>query len=263
MDLGINGKKALVCAASQGIGKAIAQALAREGASLFICARDEHVLKNLSNQLSDLSGQASNYFACDLTNEKERSALINKVTTDWGEPEILIHNIGGPAGTSACETTIDQWHSAYERLFTTVVSLNQAFVPAMKEHRWGRIIAVTSLAVLEPVPNLVLSNAMRSATTALLKTLSNEIASFGITVNCVAPGWIATERYDERIAHMVQVSGKSKEVVVNEILTATPAARIGSAEDFGQVVAFLCSQQANYITGSTICIDGGKRRSTY
>jgi 3-oxoacyl-[acyl-carrier protein] reductase len=174
-----------------------------------------------------------------------------------------VHNTGGPKPTRAEETTDDQWSSGFHQLFESVIHLNQAFIPGMKERLWGRIVNVTSLSVLEPIPNLAVSNAMRSAATAMLKTLSDELAAFNICINCMAPGVIHTDRTEERLQAQIKQSGGTREQYLEDYVKSIPAGRLGTAEEFAAMVAFLCSQRASYITGSTICVDGGKRRATY
>lgn len=263
MDFGIKGKKALVCAASKGLGKATALALAGEGVELMLCARSKETLAEVAAEATKLSGKPAHTFGCDLTDENARRELIDHVRTQLGTVDILVHNTGGPKPTSVESTGQEDWQHGFNQLFPAVAELNAAFVPAMKERKWGRILAVTSLSVLEPIGGLAISNAMRSAVTAMLKTLADEIASFGITVNCLAPGLILTDRTQGLMDARVEKSGQSREEYMKDYLKSIPAARLGDPAEFGAVAAFLCSQQASYITGSTICVDGGKRRSTY
>ena len=150
------------------------------------------------------------------------------------------------------------WRDGFERLFASVAQINQAFLPKMRTRRWGRIVTVTSLSVVEPIANLVVSNAMRSAVTAMLKTLADEVAAAGITVNCVAPGLIHTDRTEALVESRMKLSGQSRDNYMDDYLKSIPSRRLGKPEEFAAVVAFLCSEQAGYITGSTLCVDGGK-----
>jgi 3-oxoacyl-[acyl-carrier protein] reductase len=199
MDLGIAKKKALVCGASKGIGRAIALAIAEEGAEVFLCSRGEAALKELAAEISKKYSVKAEYAACDLTDPAAQQILIKEVQSKFGNVDILIHNTGGPSPTHAQDTSIEKWQQGFDQLFKAVVALNLAFLPNMKKQRWGRIIAVTSLSVMEPIANLVVSNAIRSSVTAMLKTLSDEVAGENITVNCVAPGAIQTWRIEDLI----------------------------------------------------------------
>ncbi len=265
MDFGIKGKKALVCGASSGIGKGIALTLAEEGVDLLLCARNEDKLRAAAKDVEKVNGGSVRVKACDLTSSKSRDELIEfaRNTEDFGDLDILIHNVGGPKPTFAGETSVDAFETGFSHLFSGVAHLNLAFLPAMKEKKWGRIVAVTSLSVVEPIAGLAISNAIRSAVTSMLKTLADEVAASNITVNCVAPGAIDTERLTNLMEARLARSGQSREEYMNKYLDEIPARRMGTPEEFGAVVAFLCSKQASYVTGSTICIDGGKRRSTY
>ena len=174
-----------------------------------------------------------------------------------------MHNVGGPKPTDTAHTSADDWQAGFEQLFQSVAELNSAFLPGMKERNFGRVLCVTSLSVMEPISGLAISNSLRAAVTAMLKSLASEVAAHNITVNCVAPGAIATDRLTDLMAARMVKSGQSEEEYNRDYLASIPAGRLGTPEEFAAVVAFLSSVQAAYITGSTICVDGGKRRSTY
>lgn len=263
MDFGIKGKHALVCAASRGLGFAIAKALAEEGVDLIISARDEEKLKQAAEALRKLAKVKVDYIAGDLSVETDRKKLIEFAREKSGGLDILVHNVGGPKAQAAQSTNSADWQEAFDKLFLPIVNLNQTFLPGMKEKKWGRIITVTSLSVIEPIANLALSNGIRSAVTAMLKTLSDEVAQDGITVNCLAPGLIQTARTDELMESRRKLTGQSKEEYMTDYVASIPARRLGDADEFGAVAAFLASKQAQYVTGQTICIDGGKRRSVH
>ncbi|MCA9804232.1 MAG: SDR family oxidoreductase [Cyanobacteria bacterium HKST-UBA02] len=263
MDLGIKGKRALVCGASKGMGRAIASGLAEEGADIFICARDDEALITAREEIKRETGVNVQSWSCDLTNQRERHELIEKVKTVFEHIDILIHNTGGPAPSSAYGTAPEAWESGFNQLFQSVAQLNQAFLPSMIDRNWGRIITITSLSVLEPIKGLAVSNAMRSAVSAMLKTMADEVACHNITINCVAPGLIDTDRLASLMESRLQSSGQTRIDYERERLGSIPAGRLGSPKEFADVVTFLASERASYITGSTICVDGGKRRSTF
>jgi 3-oxoacyl-[acyl-carrier protein] reductase len=263
MDLGIDGKKALVCASSQGMGKAIAMSLATEGVEVFMCARGKDELEKAAAEVKVVSRKPVHHQQCDLMDTASRESLVRSVNATFGKGvDILIHNIGGPRYATAEQVEFQEWSKAFEQLFQTVVSLNEAFIPSMKERGWGRVVNVTSLSVYEPIPTLAMSNAIRTAVTAYLKTLSNEVAPSNVTINCVAPGLILTDRTEQSIKSKMDSAGGSREQHLKEYASAVPMGRLGTPEEFASAVTFLCSQRASYITGSTICVDGGKRKST-
>jgi 3-oxoacyl-[acyl-carrier protein] reductase len=263
MDLGITGKRALVCAASKGLGKACATALAAEGVSLFLCARDKEALRAVASEIEQTYGGPVYYQAADLSEAKAREELVLEVSRIFPAVDILIHNVGGPKSSTVEETQAQDWERGFQQLFLSVAQLNAAFLPAMKEQRWGRIIAVTSSSVYEPIPQLAISNAVRSAVTNMLKTLADEVAAYNICVNCVAPGMIYTDRTEDRLRMLVERQAGSREQIMSDWTKSIPAGRLGTAHEYASVVAFLCSERASYVTGSTIAVDGGKRRSTY
>jgi 3-oxoacyl-[acyl-carrier protein] reductase len=263
MDLGLKGRKALVCGGSKGLGYATAEALVREHADVYLLGREEASLKAAAVELSALKAGQVRWSACDLLSHESRQAAVENISTTWGALDILIHNVGGPKPSYAENTTLTSWQEGFERLLLPVIDLNSAFLDGMKKKNWGRIVTVTSLSVVQPIPMLAISNALRSASTSLSKTLSSEVAKYGITVNCVAPGSIATDRTEEIAKARISQSGQSKQDYENEMHRNIPVGRLGRSEEYGAVVCFLCSNQASYITGSTIYVDGGSRQSTY
>jgi 3-oxoacyl-[acyl-carrier protein] reductase len=263
MDFRIKGKRALVCAASKGLGKAVAQALAAEGVELFLCSRDKNELSETAAEIEKSVQRQIFYEAGDLSAVASRNELIASVNRVFPTLDILIHNVGGPKPTAANQTALEDWEKGFHQLFMSVAHFNEAFIPGMIDQRWGRIVAVTSLSVLEPIPGLAVSNAMRAAVTGMLKTLSDEVAEYNVTINCAAPGVIGTARTEERIDTQIKSSGGTRDAYMQDYVKNIPAKRLGTADEYGAVVAFLCSQQASYITGSTICVDGGKRRSGF
>lgn len=263
MDLGIKGKKALVCAASKGLGRSIAKALAGEGVELFMCAREEGSLNEAAEAIRQIAASPVHSATADLMSAAGRERLIETVRAQMGDPDILIHNIGGPPPSMVEETSIEAWENGFQRLFASVIHLNQAFIPPMKQKRWGRVMTVTSTSIYQPISGLAVSNGLRPGLTAMLKNWADEVAADGVTINCIAPGVIHTDRTEERIQAQLQKQGGTREEYLAQYAREIPMKRLGQPDEFGPVVAFLCSRQASYMTGVTVCVDGGKHRFIY
>jgi 3-oxoacyl-[acyl-carrier protein] reductase len=250
MDLGIEGRVALVMGASRGIGRGVAAALAREGARVAIASRSR---ERLEEAASEIEGETAIVTAD--TNDLERLAqLPADVERALGPVEILVANTGGPPPGRALDHGVDEWQRAYRSLVLAPRVLVGAALPRMRECGWGRIVNVASTSVREPIPTLALSNAHRGATLGFFKTLARELAAEGITVNTLAPGRIATDRAAE-------LAGGSMDEVERRAREEVPAGRPGTPEECGDLVAFLCSQRASYLTGALIPLDGGLMRS--
>ncbi|MBX2861330.1 MAG: SDR family oxidoreductase [Vampirovibrio sp.] len=263
MNFGLSEKKALVCAASKGLGRAVATSLAAEGVELFLCARGEEALEKTAVKIRETASQPIHSSSCDLITADGRQKLIQAVQEKLGGIDILIHNIGGPKASTVENTSLEDWQAGFERNFISVMDLNNAFLPHMKAQQWGRIVAITSTSVVQPIPNLAVSNAMRAGLTATFKTLADEVAPSGVTVNTVAPGKILTDRTEERLQSEIKRLGKTREELLKNWAEEIPMKRLGDPSEYGPTVAFLCSQQASYITGATWCVDGGKRRAPF
>lgn len=263
MDLGIQGKKAIVCASSKGLGKNVAECLAAEGVELLLCSRSEDSIRPVAEELAKSASSAVHWVACDLSSEEGRNQLISKAKEALGTVDIILHNTGGPPPTSVEDTTLDAWRDGWEANFISIAHLNQAFLPAMKSQGWGRIVVITSLSPMQPIPDLAISNGVRAGVTAMLKTLSAEVAKDGVTVNCVAPGIIHTDRTETRIQAYIKKNGGERADILAKYASDIPTGRLGRPDEFGPAVAFLCSEQASYITGTSLCVDGGKRKSTF
>jgi 3-oxoacyl-[acyl-carrier protein] reductase len=249
VDLGLEERVALVMGASQGIGRAIAAALAREGARVAISSRSG---ERLDEAAAEIGGRAMPFVA-DTDDTERLSSLPAEVAEALGPVEILVANTGGPPFGSALEHDLDEWERAYRSLVLAPRVLAEAVVPGMRERGWGRIVNVGSTSTVEPIPGLNLSNSHRMAAVGFLKTLANEVAADGITVNTVATGRFATERLAD--------AGGSLEQAEEAARTEIPAGRLGQPKEYGDLVAFLCSERAAYITGTVIPIDGGRLRS--
>jgi 3-oxoacyl-[acyl-carrier protein] reductase len=251
MKLGLENRVALVMGASRGIGRAIAAALAREGAKVAIASRSPEKLKETATEI----GHGVTDFAADATDLDRLDALPGEVEAALGPIEILVLNTGGPPFGGALDHELDDWESAYRSLVLAPRALATAVVPRMRERGWGRIVNVGSSSTREPIPALNLSNAHRMAAVGFLKTLSREVAADGITVNTVATGRFATERLADANGSLEGAEAAAKSEV--------PTGRLGLPEEYGDLVAFLCSERAAYITGTVIPIDGGLLRSAF
>ncbi len=249
MNLGIEGRVALVLGASRGIGHGIAGALAREGARVAISSRSAEALDQAA---ASIEGEVQP-FPADTADLERIGALPEEVAAALGPIEILVTNTGGPPAGGALENSLEQWEEAFRSLVLAPRALIEAVLPGMRERRWGRIVNVSSSSIREPIPSLTLSNANRLAALGLLETLADEVAGEGITVNTVATGMIATERLADIHGSLDRAEAAARERV--------PAGRLGTPDEYGDLVAFLCSERAGYLTGAVIPLDGGLLRS--
>ncbi len=256
MDFGIAGRTALVAASSKGLGRAVAEELAAEGARVILCARGAEALAATRAALAD-SGAEVTAVAADLTDPLQVERVIEVGVQAFGPIDILITNTGGPPPGPFESHTPEAWSEAVRQNLDSVLNLTRSVLPAMKERRWGRIITITSVAVKQPVDGLILSNSIRAAVTGFAKTLANEVAPFGITVNNVMPGYTRTERLDQLAADIAERSGGSVEDAFSAWEGQIPLGRVGDPREFGALVAFLASERASYITGTSIAVDGG------
>jgi 3-oxoacyl-[acyl-carrier protein] reductase len=252
MDLGLAGKAAIVTGSTGGLGLASAQALAAEGASVLICGRRGELAKEQASKLSNAIGVEA-----DLTDPSTPQALVDAALDAFGRIDILVGSTGGPPPGTALDTPADAYHTALDLLVTPMVRLSHLVVPEMRKQGAGRIVFVTSSAVREPIPVLVLSNSVRMAVHGFAKSLAKQIAREGITVNCVMPGRIATDRLRQLDRLSGSGGGRSEEEVRAALEASIPAGRYGEPREFGEVVTFLCSRQAAYVTGASIPVDGG------
>ncbi len=248
MDLGIKNRVALVLASSKGLGKAVAIELAKEGARVIICGTDAIALATTEAEINTISPGNVCAVICDITDESQRKNLVKKAIAAFGDIEILVTNTGGPAAGPFEQFSIEDWKQLYNLLFLSAVDIIHQVLPGMKQKRFGRILTITSVAVKQPADNLISSNAVRTSLLGLAKSLSNEVATYGITVNNLLPGYTYTNRLQDLVA---------KNPEVNKVKDSIPMKRFGSPEEFAAAAAFLVSERASYITGQSLAVDGG------
>jgi 3-oxoacyl-[acyl-carrier protein] reductase len=261
MELGLRGKCALVCAASRGLGKASAQALAAEGAAVAICGRHADTVERAAADINRSTGARVLPVAADVARGEDVARLIATTVRELGALDILVTNTGGPRSAPFEAIEDREWDDAIASLLMSVVRLSRAAIPHMRARGGGRIINITSVSVKQPIEGLVLSNAIRAAVTGLAKTLANEVAPERILVNCIAPGYTATDRVIELAEAAAAREGSTPGAVQKRTEAKIPMARMGVPEEFGAAVAFLASERASYITGVTLQVDGGFVRS--
>ena len=257
MKLGLEGRCALVCAASKGLGRASAAALAAEGASVAICGRDQSALTTTASEIARSTGAKVVAIPADVSRAADIDQLLARTVDALGTLDVLITNTGGPRSGPFTSFTDDDWRAAMDSLLMSVVRLSRGAIPHMRARGGGRIINITSISAKQPVAALVLSNTLRAGITGLAKTLAIELASDKITVNCVAPGYTATDRVIELNEAAAAREGISAADVQRRTEAGIPLARMGTPEEFGAAIAFLASEPAAYITGVTLQVDGG------
>ena len=252
MDYKLAGKSALVVGASRGLGAAIAKILAEEGVNVTAAARNTKTIENWSK------GLPVKALHLDLTDNNSVEALINNVSNQ--SFNILVNNCGGPLAGPAMGQKIESWQGAFKSMALPMFSITNALLPSMISKKWGRVISIGSSGIEQPIPNLALSNGIRGAIAGWSKSLANEVAKDGVTVNMVLPGRISTDRLRELDEGKANKTGSSIDKVIEEAQNAIPAGRYGKPEEFASVVAFLASEQASYVTGSMIRVDGGQTK---
>ncbi len=261
MDLGIRGKVAIVGGASRGLGRASAEALAREGVSLMLCARTQTALDQTAKEVRQATGVEVRTYAGDLSQPDVIKGLVQATLEHYGRLDILVSNTGGPPPGSAESVDEEALGIAIQRTYLFFIRMARAALPPMKAQRWGRIISILSSSVKEPADNLVLSTSARLGAAGFLKALALEVAPYNVTMNNVLSGAILTQRQHELAEAQRERTGQGVEEILERRARAVPMKRIGRPEELGALVAFLASEQASYITGASVPVDGGSTRS--
>ncbi|MBW3572271.1 MAG: SDR family oxidoreductase [Gemmatimonadetes bacterium] len=257
MDLGLKDRVAIVTGGSMGLGRAVARELARERARVVIAARNEQRLQRAAEELRRETGGNVLAVRADMTRADDIRALVEQAVDRWGGVDVAFANAGGPPGTRYESTSPEQVERAVELNLMSTVRLAQEVTPHMRQKGWGRFIALTSVSVKQPLPGLILSNTARAAVVGWVKTMATELAPHGITCNVVAPGYMHTGRVEDLAAERAEHEQRPLAEVLDEMGKRIPAGRMGNPEELAAVVAFLASERASYVTGTTIQVDGG------
>jgi 3-oxoacyl-[acyl-carrier protein] reductase len=260
MDLGLRGRVAVVAAASKGLGRAIADSFADEGVSVVLCARGEAALREACDAIAARGGRAHGVVA-DVSEPGAPARVVAEAARTYGPVDIVVTNSGGPKSGPFELLTDEDWDAAVQTLLTSTVGFARAALPGMRQRRWGRILNVTSIAAVQPVDGLMLSNSVRSAVHAFAKTLSNEVAVDGVTVNNLVPGYTRTDRVIDLANQMAVTGGTTPDEISARWEAQIPMRRLGEPRELAALAAFLASDHAGYITGQSIAVDGGWIRS--
>ena len=263
MDLHLKDKVVLLSAASKGIGRAAAELFIKEGCKVAIASSNQSNLINAASELKKTYGIEPEWVVCDLNKPADIENAVKEVNRSLGDIDILVNNCGGPLPGKFDELKDIDWSDAMDQVLLSAIRFTREVLPGMRAKNWGRIINITSLTIKQPSDNLMLSNSLRSAVTAWAKTLSNDIAQSGITVNNIAPGYTLTGRLYELAVTKAKETGDSHEHVLASMANDVPAKRLARPDEIGAAVVFLASEQAGYINGQTIVVDGGLIKSTY
>jgi len=263
MDLKLKDKVVLVTASSNGIGRATAELFIKEGSRVAICSHNKEKLLKTSQAIKALYNIEPLWEVCDINNPHDIENTFHMVQKKLGEIDILVNNCGGPIPGFFEDLNDKNWEDAFEQVLMSTIRFTRLVLPGMKSKNWGRIINITSLSVKQPVDNLVLSNSLRSAVTAFAKTLCNQIGKYNITVNNVAPGYTLTPRIHELAEVKAKLANTTPENILVSMTNDVPLKRMADPNEVASMIVYLASEQASYITGQTIAVDGGIIKSTY
>ncbi len=261
MDLGLDDRVALVGASSRGLGRAVARELAAEGADLVINARGREKLEETAEEIRGETGARVLAVAADLSDDRDARRVVDGALEEFGRVDVLVTNAGGPPAGPFEAHDMEDWRAAVDLTLESALHLTRGVLPGMKERGWGRILNITSIAVKQPVDGLVLSNSIRAAVTGMARTLANEVAPHGITVNNVMPGYTRTRRTEDLARQIAEQEGIGEGEARGRWEEKIPLGRLAEPEEFAAAVAFLASERASYITGTSIPVDGGWIRS--
>ena len=257
MDLGLKNKTAIVCASSKGLGRAVAEGLAKEGVNLTIFSRSEENINNTAIEIAKNYNTRVLPLIADVNDTSQLGLVVDQTIEEYSGVDILINNAGGPPFGYFEEFDISDWQNAINLNFFSAIYLSKKVIPFMKDNKWGRIINITSISVKQPIDGLILSNSVRAGLVGFAKTLSNEVGKYNILVNNICPGRIFTDRIKNLAKQRAEKESISYESAIDMMKEDIPLQRIGDVEEFANLAVFLSSERSSYITGNTIQVDGG------
>jgi 3-oxoacyl-[acyl-carrier protein] reductase len=263
MDLGIKNKVALVCASSQGLGKAAAMSLAKEGVNLAICSRDENRINVAAKEIAAATGIKVLPVVADVSKPSDTDRLVERVVTEFGTIHILVNNAGGPPTGKITSLPDEEWEKGYNLTLMSMVRLTRSVLPMMEKQQWGRVVTIVSLVAKQPIDELLISSTIRPGILGLSKVLANQYGKFNITVNTICPGLTLTKRQEELSKSRSAEKNMSLEEYLADSAKQIPVGRLGKPEEIGDVIAFLASERASFINGINLLVDGGQVKGIY
>ena len=258
MNTGLKDRVVIVTGSSEGMGRSCAELFAAEGARVAICSRSEKKINATADHIRAKYNSEVHAAALDVTDSQSVEHFVTKVAQTWRRVDVCVANAGGPPAKNFLSISMDEWRKAVELCFLSVVGLAKAVIPYMQKNRWGRFISITSISVKQPVPDLILSNAVRPAVVGLVKSLAMDFGKDNITFNNVGPGYTRTERLNSLAATRALAAGLSSEQIYQEFAADVPLARLAKPEEIADAVVWLASERAAYVTGQSLLVDGGK-----